>query len=231
MKFHVVKNIFISFHMKSLAILFLGSFTVLSVSGQNDVKSPAKEKSWKNQNELPNDVFAGYGYGSLFMTNPYVDHSYQNYPEISNQKQDAVTNGTFIIGYNRRISKVVMIGFVASYMNCSNTGNYSLSGSNQNYDASLSDNIFSGLTMFTFNYLNKPIVRIYSAAGMGVAVSFSTVQGTDPGAISETDRQLMFGGQLTLFGIRVGRSLGAFFEFGVGTNTMLSCGISYQFRD
>jgi hypothetical protein len=131
-------------------LLLLGFCIFLSASGQNNNQATAKKPS-KNQNELPNEVFTGDNYGTLFMTNPYVDHSYSDYPDIGN-REDAYTIGTFTLGYNRMLSKVIMFGFTASYATCYYTGDYySPPGSGNNYKADITDNIFTGLAMVTFN--------------------------------------------------------------------------------
>jgi hypothetical protein len=212
-------------------IVFLGFCMALSASGQTAGQPEGKKSRHLKQNELPNEVSLGYGYGSLFMTNPYVSHSFEGYPTIDNQK-DGYTIGALTIGYNRGLTRVLTFGFTGSYMNLYYDGNYTSSdGTYTIYRAYIYDNIFSGIAVITFNYVNRPVVRLYSAVGLGVAIAFSTVTGTGPESVKVTKRQLLPGWQLTLIGIRVGHSLGGFAEIGVGTNATLSAGISYKFGD
>ena len=216
--------------MKTIATLFLEFLFIFSVSGQTIEPTAVKDPLKPAKTEFPNDVFVSYGYGSLYMTNPYVNHSFKSYPEFS-ELPDAATFGTISFGYNRNLSKVITLGFLAGYMNCAYTGDYSTTEPGKNLQASISDNIFNGMAALTLNYVNRPVVRIYSGFGMGVSYIFSTVQGTEPGSVRETKKQIHPAWQLTLFGIRFGRSFGPFFEIGVGSNTVLNGGICYQFSD
>jgi hypothetical protein len=216
--------------MKKILCSLLGSLMVLTISAQNDqLKEPTKVK--KSQNEMRNDLYLAYNYGSLYLTNPYADHSYYNYPELYDRPDDAYSLGGLTMGYNRSLNRVVMFGFMLCYENFASSGNYDPDGSGTIYSADINDHVISEMAMFTVNYVNKPVVRLYSAAGLGVSVVFSHIQGSAPDAVAETDRQAHFAGQWTLIGLRVGRTIGGFFEIGMGSAAMLSGGISYKFSD
>jgi hypothetical protein len=211
--------------MKTIISLVICSFFFFSAPAQNDKQPPATKKSKKNQNELPNDVFASISYGTVYIDNSVVEHSYENYPQVTIPYYGN-SSGTFSIGYNRKVSRVVMIGLVVSYTNCHSTGDYSPVGSHQKYKVHISDDIISEIEMITLNYVNKPVVRLYSAVGVGVTVAFSSVVGG-----KASTRQMFPAGQVTFLGIRIGRSLGGFIEFGVGSTGMISGGMSYKFGD
>jgi len=202
--------------MKQSYTLLMGLLTVLSTTAQNQTR---------------NDVYLAYNYGSLYLTNPYASHIYPGYPVINDRPDDSRSLGGITLGYNRSLSKTVMFGFMLSYENFGSSGTYDPDGSGTLYSADISDHVISEMATFTVNYVNKPLVRLYSAAGLGVSMVFSHVQGSSPGALAETDRQVHFAGQVTLIGLRVGRTVGGFVEIGVGSAAMLSGGISYKFPD
>lgn len=83
---------------------------------------------------------------------------------------------------------------------------------------------FSLYPTIRFNYLNKPMVRLYSGIGIGVGMTNEKKFFTNE---SETDMYLT--GQLTLIGVSVGRTLFSTFEIGLGERGVLSAGIGYRF--
>jgi len=217
--------------MKKIFILVfaLSLFPFLASFGQKTDQEVVKSIK-KDQSKLYNDVNIAYGVGSLYLFTGDVNHNY-NYDNYyySGDKTDIRSFGAVSIGYNRMVSKVVMIGFVASYINV----NYSRTMTNYEGGdpnvATYNDNLLNGMARVTFNYVNKPSVRVYSGAGMGITVDLSNV--TSPGLEKETERKIMPAGQLTFMGVRFGRSFGGFCEFGIGTNSIISAGLNYQFGD
>ena len=96
----------------------------------------------------------------------------------------------------------------------------------KNSGIKITDNYWQGMVNVRFRYVNKPSFCMYSAVGVGVVMNIyyesnSTV--TD-----QKDQQLFPTGQLTFLGVRAGRALGFFFEFGVGTNSIITGGLSYK---
>jgi len=217
--------------MKNILIsgIVLSMIFSLAAFSQN-IEQNAPKSMKKEQNKLFNDVSIAYGLGSLYLFTGDVNHSY-NYEDYypNGYSSDIRSIGAFSIGYNRMVSRVVMIGFVASYINV----NYSkaIGGYEGGYQttATYNDNLLNGIARVTFNYVNKPTVRVYSGAGMGITVDLSNV--TAPGMNKETERKILPAGQLTFMGVRFGRSFGGFVEFGIGTNSIISGGLNYQFGD
>lgn len=177
----------------------------------------------------PNELYGGYGAFSVYYFNN-ISHDY-NYANsyYYYDEGDPVSAGTFFLGYNRQVTRVVSIGIVFSYMQATNTlnGNYSYYDSISS-TGTTSDNLLSGITRVNFTYITKPFLKIYSGAAIGVTIDLNktTIDGSE-----FTDRKIMPAGQLTLFGIRAGKALGGFLEFGVGTNGIITAGISYQVKD
>jgi hypothetical protein len=219
-----MKNIYILCFVFSM-FPFLASFG--QKTGQDVVKSTKKDQS-----KLYNDVNIAYGIGSLYIFTSNVNHSYPTYDTYSSNRTDINSMGSFMIGYNRMLTKTIMIGFVASYINCTYKRTYyNYEGSSNIGSASFNDNLLNGIARITFNYVNKPVVRVYSSFGMGITVDISNAQGDQAGAVEETDRKILPAGQITFMGVRFGRSFGGFVEFGIGTNAIITGGLNYQFGD
>ena len=68
---------------------------------------------------------------------------------------------------------------------------------------------------------------MYSGIGIGVTMNYYT----NEESTTNKGQQLLPAGQFTLLGFRVGRALSFFGEFGIGTNSIVNCGISYKFGD
>ena len=180
----------------------------------------------------PNELYLGYGAGSLYYFTGPIDHSYDYYPYYySTDDQLPTSAGTIFLGYNRSVSKVVSVGFVVSYMHLNQQLDYSsvqYGYDTTGYYGEINDNLITGMTRVIFNYMRKPVLTLYSGASIGATVdlSNSTINGR-----KDSERKLKPAGQLTLFGLRAGKALSGFFEFGVGTNGIVTAGISYRMKD
>ena len=219
--------------MKKIFILgiALSMFSFLASFGQKTGQDVARSTK-KDQSKLYNDVNIAYGIGSLYIFTGNVNHSYPTYNSYSTQRTDINSMGTLMIGYNRMLTKTIMIGFVASYFNCTYKKTYNnYGGSNNTGTATFNDNLLNGIARITFNYVNKPVVRVYSSFGMGITVDLSNARGDYAGSQKETDRKILPAGQITFMGVRFGRSFGGFVEFGIGTNAIITGGLNYQFGD
>jgi hypothetical protein len=220
--------------MKKIFILVfaLSMFPFLASFGQNPGQEAVKSTK-KDQSKLFNEVYFSYGIGSIYLFTSEINHNYDLYDSYySNDRTDINSPGAFMIGYNRMLNKVIMIGFTASYMNCNYKRTYyNYENTSQVGTATFNDNLLSGIAKFSFNYVNKPIIRVYSSVGMGITVDLSKAQKDAPGSVEETARKILFAGQITFMGVRFGRAFGGFVEFGIGTNAILTGGLNYQFGD
>jgi len=220
--------------MKSFLNLGTAIFLILALNGYGQDYTQTSDKSnlKKDQTQLFNDVNISYGIGTIYLFTNEVDHNYEAYDSYYYTDQtDINSSGTLMIGYNRMLNKVIMIGFQASYLNCNYIRTYNDYNGNQVGKATVNDNMLSGIAKFTFNYVNKPIVRVYSSAGMGITVDLSKIEGEKPETVEEKERKLLFAGQVTFMGVRFGRAFGGFCEFGFGTNSIINLGFNYQFGD
>jgi hypothetical protein len=203
---------------KTIALALLSGVLLLSAGIQ------AQEPESLNR---PNEFHAGYGaFSTFYFTNN--NHNYHGYDSYYYDEDEPSSPGTFFIGYKRQVSRLISVGIDFSYTYRTNSYR-----SRDYYDSVYSsgtstDHLLCGLTKVTIGYINKPFLRLYSAAAIGLTVDLnsSTIEG-----IEYTDRTIKPAGQLTLFGLRAGKALGGFVEFGVGTNGIILAGISYQFKD
>lgn len=79
--------------------------------------------------------------------------------------------------------------------------------------------------MVRFTYFNRPAIRLYSAAGFGLSVMNEKWSSNRQYHNSETD----LGGQITFFGVSVGKDLFASWEAGIGNMGFIVIGGGYRF--
>lgn len=195
--------------MKKLILFTIAIILACSISASAQEKGVQQKN---NQSDLYNDFFASYGVGSIFyFVNQYSDYSY-------------TTTGSFLLGYSRSINKVVAVGFQLSYGKVEKTTQGNLYGSVNRYG----DNYWQGMAGVKFRYLNKPMFCMYSGVAIGVTMDYWSETSV---SYTKTGQKLLPAAQLTLLGFRVGRALGFFGEFGIGTNSIINAGISYKFGE
>ena len=81
----------------------------------------------------------------------------------------------------------------------------------------------------TFNYMCRPSLQLYGYVGLGgTVVSFSNTK-FDDGTSTNVSRLPFINAHITPIGIRFGKALGGFAEFGYGYKGILNVGISCRF--
>lgn len=196
--------------MKRIVLLASCILYLASVSlGQE----AAKPKVKKNQFDLVNEIYAGYGIGSLLVITTSGETSYTR-----------SSPGTFFIGYTRFLNPVIGIGFMGAYTSLTRTTTNSPNGLPKEFD-----NYYQAMARIQFNYLRRPSFAMYS--GIAIGITYNTHQETNTANIISNSIKYYPAGQLSLLGFRIGRS-GAFAgEFGIGTVSILSVGFSYKLGD
>ncbi len=196
--------------MKKVAVL-LALSVIYQTSGL--CQEAANPKNKTDQAELFNEFYASYGLGSVFyFTRQNTDYS-------------TTTTGTFVAGFTRTMNRLIGVGFQMSYGNVTKKTD---PASIYSYPYSIDDNYWQGLAYVRFRYLNTPTFCMYSGIGMGVTMDYYSE--TNNGTI-KSGQKLLPAGQMTLLGFRVGRALGFFGEFGIGTCQIINMGISYKFGE
>ena len=171
-----------------------------------------------DQSELYNNFYLSYGIGSLFY---YIE----NHGLTANS-----TSGNILLGYSRSLNKVVAVGFQVMYSQVDREATQSeLYYPSYYSQEKATDHLWQGLASLRFQYLNRKAFCMYSGFGMGVTMNSYTQ--TDSYGIEKKGQQLLPAAQLTLLGFRIGRAVSFFGEFGIGTSSILSGGISYKFGD
>jgi hypothetical protein len=199
------------------SLLVLTSCTPLLVCAQE-----ADHKT--DQTKVLNDVYGGYGAASVYyFKNVGGDTYYQNigytYLETDGNTSSA---GTFFVGYSRTVTQVIHVGIQFSYQQVKTP----VQGSEPVLQGSKYDNIYGMLARVKFSYVNRPVLQLYSGICMGIGIDLYHV---DYNGSSYHDRKLLPAGEVVIMGLRAGRKLGGFMEFGFGTLGILNGGISYKF--
>lgn len=198
---------------KLIALLLLLAFWMAAPVTTTGQETTGTKK--KNQYDLQNEFSASYGTGTLFY---FIEN---------NSMKGNTLSGTFGLNYMRAVNNVIGVGFSVSYTQIGRTESVAYYGSTP-YTNSMTDNLWQGMAFVRFRYINSPSFCMYSGIGMGVTMDYYN-QTIDSEPAS--GQELYPAGQLTMIGIRVGRSLAFFGEFGIGTNYILNAGISYKFAD
>ena len=212
--------------MKKLFFLVIILIHLSSFSFSQDNTNLTSAVSKPSSPTLSNDIYGGYGGFSIFYFVGNISPSFNSF--YSYDLNNAQSIGTFSLGYARALNPVVNMGFLFGYQNLQRKGTANAGYSDVGVPVTVNDNLIMGMARVTFNYLHKPVIHMYSGVGIGITINLATSKGT---GISESERKLIPGGQLTLMGIRFGRAFGGFVEFGFGTYGIINAGLSYKFAD
>jgi hypothetical protein len=217
-----------------LMILFLaGTLAAQQTKTDQEVSNPPKKHT---QAEFQNDIYLGYGALGIYYFTGRMKHSDDFPTEISHYNDENITTkfsdplsaGTFYLGYQRSLNRVIGVGMMFGYQLFHYTGTATGAESHNIYPIDCYDHLITGSARLTFSYLSKPAVRMYSGIALGLTIDYGV--GTINGETS-TERKLWPGGQLTLMGLRFGRAFGGFIEFGFGSYGIINAGLSYKFKD
>lgn len=131
---------------------------------------------------------------------------------------DRIYTQAFSLGYTQELSQWLSLGVQAAY-----SGIYQ----SQRLEGMTTDRLythrFALYPAVRFTYLNRPIIRLYSGAGLGVGMKWKH---------EFFDRDVEYSvfptGQVTFFGLSVGRRLFANWEIGYGVKGYLTLGMGYR---
>jgi len=226
-----LKNIIILVNMKNILTIFLVFF--VSVTSVNIFGQDTKTITRKNQSTLQNEIYASYGLGSVYIFTNGIIHNYDSpYSYFNGIPKNIQSFGTISFGYNRMLNRILMIGFGGSFLNCNyvrKRSSYYGTDTTLASSATFNENILNGAAKLTLNYYNKQSLRIYSSFAFGISIIFGSV--STAGHDMDYERKILPAGQLTMLGIRFGRAFGGFFEFGFGSNAIITGGLSFQLKD
>ena len=167
-----------------------------------------------------------YNYGDHYYMNNIYSNGYLNNNDYENMQTyygPKTFTGSLSAGYTFNILRWLSVGATFTYAGSSQKG-YDRITDQENGKSS--DNHFYLMPIVRFNYLNRPLVRLYSQIGVGV--SYVSHKYTET-AYNYTRKGVS--AQVTLFGISVGKQLFGFAELlGTGVQGSFIVGIGYKFN-
>lgn len=199
--------------------LFLCALCFLKLTAQSVDSLPPDAPLRPVENWHAHELQLGFGdplYAFMYME-PDFFYFPQRYTDSWFEELPAQWNlitATHSLSYKYRIKKWFWVGGAISY-----TAVASRPLSEQHWSQS---HFIAIAPEVRFSYLNKPWVTLYSGINLGFAITCGN-------ALPET--QVNFISHINLFGVKAGKNLYGFFEFGVGAKGFLSTGIGYHFKN
>jgi len=172
-----------------------------------------------------NEIRIGYG----ILTMPEVFNSIMaTWSTIGiNISMDSVTDynaslhGVATMEYNRFVTKWMTVGGSLS-INPINT----VIKTKSDLTFTWSYYVFNVMPKVNFYYLNKDMISLYS----GIEAGLATILWTDrQGSTTKTDAGFTAAFHVNGFGMRVGRQIGGFMEWGYGFRGVVNFGLSAKF--
>ena len=131
---------------------------------------------------------------------------------------DRIRTQAFSLGYTQELSQWLSLGVQAAYSGVFQDQRLAGMTTDRRYT-----HRFALYPAVRFTYLNRPIIRLYSGAGLGVGMKWKH---------EFFDRDVEYSvfptGQVTFFGLSVGRRLFANWEIGYGVKGYLTLGMGYR---
>lgn len=133
------------------------------------------------------------------------------------RRSPRTTAGGLTLAYTYRVTQALAVGVAFTY-----TGLYGDVTDARNGRRIATDNVttLSAAPMLRLQWLNRPIVRCYSALAIGPAVDMRSIDDSSEAYIGLSG---------TIVGVSVGRRLYGFAEVGAGMQGIFSAGIGYRF--
>ena len=142
------------------------------------------------------------------------------YEGIGYEREYTGTKGAIGIGYNRYVAPRWTVGLLANYHGFRTTINFENGAS-----AFLKDDFYTFLVQTDYRWVNQPAVQLYSGLGLGGTWWKSGYEEPSVNVVNNG----FFNMQFTPLGIRVGKRIGGFLEFGIGSNGLICGGVSGKF--
>jgi len=176
----------------------------------------------QNNDFARNDVRLSYGIGNVYqmaLTSLTVTSTIFIVPFDSAYKSTVKDYGTFSFQYQYRVSKLIQVGAAVSF----NPGSIDVK-----YDkgsTSYSTTYFvSVMPRIDFTYVNRGLITMYS--GLALGATYYSIRNNYSNQPDNVNSGLLFGFQVNGIGIRVGKNIGGFAEFGFGCLGIVNLGFS-----
>jgi len=163
------------------------------------------------------DLYENHDY-SYYWSSPLERYNSGKYHFGDKTSTEAIT-----LSYAREMKRWLTLSLNASYFGVFQREMEN--GSNKIADRYKKHKI-SVYPMVRFTYLNRPMIRLYSSVGIGLGL---TKEGWSNNSRHYNDNDAYIEGQLTFFGISVGKKLFVSAEIGLGAMGYLTMGGGYRF--
>lgn len=182
--------------------------------------------SFSNAQDQQNEVYLSYSLGTFQGINDGIQQVIDGLFEGSNVDNESKSVGVINFGYNRALSDLVWLGITASYVKYNNTSEVTPYNNDPPYTAKWDDQFITTMIRLDFHYVRKEIITLYS--GLAIGASFESITNVSNTDVTD-DSNTLFAGQLNAFGMRFGKQIGGFIEFGLGYVGFVSFGLSGRF--
>jgi hypothetical protein len=172
------------------------------------------------------DAYIGH---ELVIAHGYMPLSQYNMKE----NREVVALGAISAGYRYHFSRLMSVGVLGSFEHSSNS--YPSTGTPTIRYTSIRgvQSCYTMATEFTFNYLTlaNGAVRLYGLVGGGYSVYFHdrTYKINGVSGRQNTSQSIDATLQIVPIGVRFGKALGGFMEFGSGYRGIVNFGVSYRY--
>lgn len=168
--------------------------------------------------------YEGFSYDSFYWSD--TDFSNEGYDRLLYNYGPCTSTGAISLGYHYDVLRWLSVGATFSYAGVyhkkfDRTTN-KIVGKQNNHNFLLAPKV-------RFSYLNRPMVRLYSQATVGVVMNQTKIEGEGRGSYSYNEWTAS--GQFTYFGVAVGRKFFGFAEVGFGFQGVIVMGVGYKFNN
>lgn len=200
--------------MKRVFILFLLLLTFSISNGQDLLQSPKHE------------LAVSYG---LITSNQFIDVMKEVFTAVFSfgtyDKANKHYLGSYHLTYKYAPIDQLLIGLTGSI----DKSKGDLLDENDVVDGEYSTTYSTAIVSVDYRYLHREMVQLYSGVGAGISVIQDVGRDFATSTKEKGEASTYFNFQINLIGVRVGKALAGFAEFGVGSKGIVNAGISWQF--
>lgn len=205
--------------MKTLLITLLLLAVAEPVLSQESPPVPHPQPLRQHEFRIMVGAYPAMSNISTINYNPWFPSTLSEFEATKSYTGSTFTIGGYSASYAFRLHKWVDFGAAITFSHSYFNTYSNLTAAVQNHYFT---NCVSIVPMVRFTWLNRPLVRLYSSVGLGIALTSSNRLDID-----SSDRVT---GQFTPIGICVGRALFGFAEVGYGAQGALIVGLGYSFN-
>lgn len=175
---------------------------------------------------LKNEFYASYGFfSSQELLTGFTDLLGAMFTFTEGDFKVSGVGGPIQFGYKRVLDDYLGVGITGSYTEFNSEY---IKKSDKSVLFTTTNRYWAVMVKLDFYYVTNEWVQMYSGGSFGV-INWDRTQiiSDDPKPYKHNETLPSY--QLNLFSLRVGKSLGGYFEFGFGTSGIYNLGVSYKF--